>query len=338
MEGGDGNQPLGTAHSHSPAARLRPASNMRVHDVTGAALERRATNVRIRPLPTAGLRTVSVPTAVYESLAHVAGTKALTATSRNPVQPHLLCRLPALPDAGRPPSPRSLLAAAGASDGGAGAVARGTAPHAAASSTSTRLISEEVRGMRERMRLVYAAAQLPGVSAAASAASVGSGIIVTQDHATRFAHLQRLREMREVRAGASEGDDAPGMLSGRRGPGRRVADDGGGVGVGIDADRLRYQSPLEKAHADIVKAWDRHAASTVEGIVRATYNAPLDAPHATLPSFWPPECDRRLPPPPGTLASPRAALPSADSDLHPEAGAGAIWDGGPLMPTEGGHG
>jgi hypothetical protein len=73
-------------------------------------------------------------------------------------------------------------------------------------------------------------------------------------------------------------------------PGAAAAGDGDGAHA---SDTLRYKSPLEKAHADIVASWNRRAAEEMEDIVASSYNNAFDAPFTALPSFWPKDLPRR---------------------------------------------
>jgi hypothetical protein len=76
-------------------------------------------------------------------------------------------------------------------------------------------------------------------------------------------------------------------------PGAPAAGGAAGVSEAHAGRTLRYQSPLEKAHADIVAAWNRRAAETMEEVVAASYNNGFDAPFTALPSFWPAGLPRR---------------------------------------------
>lgn len=223
---------------------------------------------------------------LYQPLAALSTAHTIPDTANTPsIAPRVITRLPVLPDASRPPSPERLLLAHDKEEQG---------PDAGRRSAQPRLATTMLGSRQERLALIYATAHSTGKTAEATAASVGSNVIIHGDSPAKFRHMDRIRRnsvdvaAATMAAAAAAGDASTTGTGSARVPttATQTAEAIAKL-VRLDANKLRYQSPLEKAHDEIVNAWDRRAARAIDDIVRRTHDQDLEGPHSILPSYWP---------------------------------------------------
>jgi hypothetical protein len=213
---------------------------------------------------------------VYGPLSHGRGV-APVSSAEDRRYPRVVVRLPALPDATKPPLAR-VVGAAGphhvstTSLGGRHKDRRSVSPLAKSRSPSPAAIdglsaaahitSQPVTSLQQRMGLI------PSRAAAADGASS-----LPSSMAPSNPGQQLERDKMDTSAATSS------SRAGAAGDIARIK----------KASALTYQSPLERAHAEIVGSQKRVAQQTIDSMVAATANSDLGAPNTTLPSYWPPD-------------------------------------------------
>ncbi|RYE98565.1 MAG: hypothetical protein EOO41_02230 [Methanobacteriota archaeon] len=272
--------------------------------------------VRMAPLPTAGLRHLRVPLPVYNTMTQQ-GSALLLNSGHDPKNPRLLRRLPIFSA-----STTALASTAGGGGGGGVAkllgmpdVSRRRRSSVAEEATIER---HDISSLTDRLSMLYSTAD------AADAAADAASTTVASDAGALGAHIVPLDASQSMETlGVSEKGTAPHQPASERRPlpslvaaetvrgGHVSGAAAASAGDSVAARRrmkanLTYQSPLEKAHDDILAAWDARVAKTMEEIIRGTQGQDLDAPHGTLPSFWPDDAGLSRPAP--SLATSDAAV------------------------------